>query len=238
MKIKGSTALVTGANRGLGAAFARGLLAAGAAKVYAAARDPSSVSIPGVVPVLLDVTQPDHIAALSRELTDVTLLVNNAGIAEFGLLLDPTSIDALHRQFETNAVGPLRLVQSFARVLAGNGGGAVINVLSVLSWVTLPGTGGYSASKATGWALGNALRHELSAQNTELLAVHSAVVDTDMGRDLPGPKITPDDVVQQALAALEAGQPELLADPTTHQVHAGLVAQPRVYVGATRANAP
>lgn len=238
MKIKGSIALVTGANRGLGAAFVRGLLDAGASKVYGAARDPSSVAMPGVVPVRLDVTQPDHVEALSRELTDVTLLVNNAGIAEYGSLLDPTAIDALHRQFETNAVGPLRLVQSFAPILAGNGGGAVINVWSVLSWVTMPGTGGYSASKAAGWALGNALRQELRTQGTELLAVHSAVIDTDMGHGLPGDRISPDDLVQQALAALEAGQAELLADPTTNQVHAGLVAQPRVYVGTTGSVSP
>lgn len=233
MKIEGSIALVTGANRGLGAAFARGLLAAGATKVYAAARDPASVSLPGVVPVRLDVTQPGQIAVLARELGDVTLLVNNAGIAEFGSLLDPNAIDALHRQFETNAVGPLRLVQAFAPILAGNGGGAVINVLSVLSWLTMPGTGGYSASKAAGWALGNALRQELKVQGTELLAVHSAVIDTDMGRGVPGEKIAPEDLVQQAIAALAAGQPELLADPTTHHVHAGLVAQPRVYIGAS-----
>lgn len=232
MKIEASIALVTGANRGLGAAFARGLLAAGATKVYAAARDPASVSLPGVVPVRLDVNRPEQVAALARELGDVTLLVNNAGIAEFGSLLDPSSIDALHRQFETNAVGPLRLVQAFAPILAGNGGGAVINVLSVLSWLTMTGTGGYSASKAAGWALGNALRQELKAQSTELLAVHSAVIDTDMGRGVPGEKIAPEDLVQQAIAALEAGQAELLADPTTQHVHAGLVAQPPVYVGA------
>ena len=233
MKIKGAIALVTGGNRGLGAAFTRGLLAAGATKVYAAARDPSSVALePGVVPVRLDVTQPEQIATLARELTDVTLLVNNAGIAEFGPLLETNAVDALHRQFETNAIGPLRLVQAFAPVLAGNGGGAVINVLSVLSWLTLPGTGGYSASKATGWALGNALRQELRAQGTELLAVHSAVIDTDMGRNVPGQKIAPDDLVHQTIAALAAGQSELLADPTTHHVHAGLVAQPRVYIGA------
>lgn len=232
MKIEGSVALVTGANRGLGAAFARGLLVAGAAKVYAAARDPDSVTLPGVVPVLLDVTRPEQVEALARELTDVTLLINNAGIGEFGPLLAPGAIDALQRQFETNAVGPLRVVQAFAPVLAAHGGGAIVNMLSVLSWLTLSGrSGGYSASKAAGWALGNALRQELKAQGTELLAVHAAFIDTDMARGVPGPKIAPDDVVRQAIAALEAGQPELLADPTTRDVHAGLAAAPPVYVG-------
>jgi len=231
MKIAGSVALVTGANRGLGAAFARGLMAAGAAKVYAAARDPATVALPGAVPVRLDVTRPDDAAMLATQLSDVTLLVNNAGIAEFGPLLAPNAIDALHKQFETNAVGPLRLVQAFAPTLARNGGGGVINVLSVLSWLTLPGTtGGYSASKAAAWALGNALRQELKAQGTELLALHAAFIDTDMARGVASAKTSPDEIVRLALAALEAGQPELLADATTRDVQRGLVAQPPVYV--------
>ena len=230
MKVQGSVALVTGANRGLGAAFARELLAAGAAKVYAAAREPSAVTLPGVVPVRLDVTRPEHAAALARELTDVTLLVNNAGIAEFGPLVAPGGIDALHRQLETNAVGPLRLVQAFAPALASHGGGAVVNVLSALSWLTLPDLGGYCASKAAGWALGNALRQELKAQGTELLAVHAAFIDTYMARGVAGPKIAPEDVVRQAIAALEAGQPELLADAITRGVHSGLVAEPPMYL--------
>lgn len=157
MKIQGSVALVTGANRGLGAAFARALLAAGAAKVYAAARDPARVTLPGAVPVRLDVTKPDEIAALARELTDVNLLVNNAGIGGSGPVLDPASIDTMHRQFETNAVGPLRMAQAFAPTLAARGDSAIVNVISALSWVTLPGvTGSYSASKAAAWALSNA----------------------------------------------------------------------------------
>lgn len=235
MKIQNSVALVTGANRGLGAAFARGLLAAGAAKVYAAARDPSSVQLPGVAPVRLDVTHPEHAAALARELGDVTLLVNNAGIFEFGPLLEAGSVDALRRQVETNAVGPLRLIQAFAPVLARNGGGAVVNVLSALSWLTLPGTGAYSASKAAGWALGNALRQELKAQRTELLAIHAAFIDTDMARGVPGPKIAPEDVVRQAIAALEAGRTELLADDVTRGVKQGFAAESPVYVTGPKA---
>ena len=231
MNIEGSVALVTGANRGLGAAFARGLLAGGAAKVYAAARDPASVSLPGAVPVRLDVNRPEDVASLARELEGVTLLVNNAGIGEFGPLMAPGAIEALRRQLETNAVGPLRLVQAFAPVLAANGGGAVVNVLSVLSWLTLPGSGGYSASKAAGWALSNALRQELKTQRTELLAVHAAHIDTDMVRGVPGPKSAPDDVVRHVLEALEAGQPELLVDATTRDVHRGLTADRPVYLG-------
>ena len=236
MKIQGSVALVTGANRGLGAAFARGLLAAGAAKVYAAARDPATVTVPGVVPVRLDVTQPDQIAALARELTDVSLLVNNAGIGGSGPVLDQKVIDTLRQQFETNAVGPLRMAQAFASTLVaragGGGGSAIVNVISALSWVTLPGaTGSYSASKAAAWALSNAMRQELQAQGTQVLSLHVAFIDTDMARGAPGPKSSPDEVVRQAIAALEAGQSELLADDVTRSVHAGLTAQPPMYLG-------
>jgi NAD(P)-dependent dehydrogenase (short-subunit alcohol dehydrogenase family) len=233
MKIQGSIALVTGANRGLGAAFARGLLAFGAAKVYAGARAPSSVKLSGVVAVRLDVTQPEQVDKLASELHDITLLVNNAGIGEFGPLLGPGAVESLQRQFDINAVGPLRLVQAFAPALAANGGGAVVNVLSVLSWLTLAGrSGGYSASKAAAWALSNALRQELKAQDTQLLAVHAGFIDTDMARAVPGPKSSPDDIVRQVITALEAGQPELLADAITLDVHRGLAAEPPVYVGA------
>jgi NAD(P)-dependent dehydrogenase (short-subunit alcohol dehydrogenase family) len=232
MNVQGSVALVTGANRGLGLAFARGLLAAGAHKVYAAARDPSSIAaLPGLAPIRLDVTNQAHIDAAATELRDVSLLVNNAGISSFGALLGPDGVESLQRQFATNALGPLALIRAFAPVLASNGGGAVVNVLSVLSWLTLPGSGGYSASKAAGWALGNALRGELKPQGTQLLALHVAFMDTDMARHAPGPKAAPEDVVRQALAALEAGQPELLADAVTRQVKQGLAAEPAVYLG-------
>jgi NAD(P)-dependent dehydrogenase (short-subunit alcohol dehydrogenase family) len=186
----------------------------------------------GVVPVRLDVTQPDQIAALARELTDVNLLFNNAGIGGSGPVLDPTSIDTLRQQLETNAVGPLRMAQAFAPSLAARGGSAIVNVISALSWVTLPGvTGSYSASKAAAWALSNAMRQELKAQGTQVLSLHVAFIDTDMARGTPGPKSSPDEVVRQALLALEAGQSELLADDVTRSVHAGLTAEPPMYLG-------
>ncbi|HEV6966542.1 SDR family oxidoreductase [Roseateles sp.] len=233
MKIKGSVALVTGANRGLGAAFARALLAGGAAKVYAAARNPAGITQPGVVPVPLDVTKPDQVAALARDLKDVTLLVNNAGIFEAGPLLAPNAAEALLRQIETNAVGPLRLVQAFAPVLAANGGGAVVNMLSVLSWLTIANVSGtYSASKAAAWALSNALRQELKGQGTALLSVHAGFIDTDMASGVQMPKTSPDAVARLAFEALEAGDSEVLVDEITRNVRAGFGATPAVYLGA------
>lgn len=232
MKIKDTVALVTGANRGLGAAFARALLSAGARKVYAAARDPLTVTQPGVIPVRLDVTRPEEVEALARELGDVSLVVNNAGIGGSGSVLDPAAIDTLRSQFETNAVGPLRLTQAFAPILAKHYSSAVINVISALSWVTLPGmTGSYSASKAAAWALSNAMRQELKAQGTEVLSLHVAFMDTDMARGVPGDKASPDDIAQMTLAALEDGQSEILADEVTQSVHAGLTANPPMYLG-------
>jgi NAD(P)-dependent dehydrogenase (short-subunit alcohol dehydrogenase family) len=232
MKIQGSVALVTGANRGLGSAFARALLAAGAAKVYAAARDPSTITLEGVVPVRLDVTRPDQIEKLAHELGDVSLLINNAGIGGSGPVLDPMSVDQLHQQFETNAVGPLRMVQAFAPAMAAQRSSAVINVISALSWATLPGiTGSYSASKAAAWALSNAMRQELKTQGTEVLSLHVAFMDTDMARGIPGPKSSPDEIARLAIAALEAGKSELLADEVTRSVHAGLTAEPPMYLG-------
>ena len=179
-------------------------------------------------------TRPDEIAALARELKDVNLLVNNAGIGGSGPVLDPRSIEALRQQFETNAVGPLRMAQAFAPTLGVRGSSAVINVISALSWITLPGmTGGYSASKAAAWALSNAMRHELKAQGTQVLSLHVAFIDTDMARGASGPKSSPDEIVRLAIETLEAGQSELLADDVTRSVHAGLTAQPPMYLGMT-----
>ena len=161
MKISGATALVTGANRGLGLAFARALLEAGAAKVYAGARNPDAVALPGVIPLKLDVTHDADVAAAAREAADVTLLVNNAGIAVPGGFLADGAIEAARDQFEVNFFGPLRMARAFAPVLRKNGGGAIINVLSVASWMNGPLLATYGASKSAAWALTNGLRIEL-----------------------------------------------------------------------------
>lgn len=225
MKIKDSVAFVTGANRGLGAAFAKALLAAGAKKVYAAARDPASVDIPGVHPVRLDVTRPGEVLAAARDFRDVTLVINNAGISNGGGLLNgQASLDAFRSEFEVNTFGLLAVSQAFAPHLAANGGGAIVNVLSALSWATLPGTGSYSATKAASWALTNGLRHDLKAQGTQVVALHVGFMDTDMTAKINAPKSRPEDVVAQVLAALEAGESEVLADAVSHQVKQGLSA--------------
>ncbi|HEY0917413.1 MAG TPA: SDR family oxidoreductase [Solimonas sp.] len=231
MKIKGSVALVTGANRGLGLAFAKALLAGGAKKVYAAARDPSTVTLPGVIPVKLDVTQPDQVAAAAAACGDVSLLINNAGI-----FLDDGENAAeaernARRQLDTNYHGIAHTTSAFAPVLAANGGGGIVNMLSVLSWIAMPGTSGYSASKAAAWALTNATRIQLKAQGTEVVGVHAGYIDTDMVAGVDAPKTSPADVAASALAALEAGQIEALADDISRQVKAGLNAQPPSYAG-------
>src|SRR5712692_4999082 len=155
MKVRESVAFVTGANRGIGLAFAQELLAAGARKVYASARNPERITLEDVERVRLDVTQPEGIVAAARKYTDVNLLINNAGIALWIGLLSRDAVAAARSEMETNYFGPLLLSRAFAPVLANNGGGAIVNVLSILSWVAVPNAGTYSASKAAAWALTN-----------------------------------------------------------------------------------
>lgn len=219
MKIKGSTALVTGANRGLGLAYARALVAAGASKVYAGARDPSSVTLEGVVPVRLDVTSAEDIAAAAALCSDVDLVINNAGvIARAGLLTDD---GGLREAMETNLYGILSVSQAFAPVLKKNGGGVLVNMLSALSWVSLPSTSAYSVTKAAAWALSNGLRNELHGQGTQVVSVHAGYIDTDMVKDVDSPKSPPQDIAAAVLAGIEAGDSEVLSDDTSRHVKAG-----------------
>lgn len=230
MKIHDSVAFVTGANRGIGAEFARQLLAAGARKVYAAARSPESVHIDGVEAVRLDVTKPETIATAARRCADVNLLINNAGISLWTDFLAPDGVRAARSELETNYFGPLELSRAFAAILAGNGGGAIINMLSVVSWVAVPTGGTYSASKAAAWSLTNGLRTALKAQGTRVLGVHVGPVDTDLASQLTLPKVQPAEVVRRSLAALEQGRSEVLVDELTRQVKAGLSVEPGVYL--------
>jgi len=222
MNIEGSVAIVTGANRGLGAAFCRTLLERGARKVYGGARNPQSIDHPDVIPVQLDVTSAADVAAAAQRCVDVTLLINNAGIGTGTAALADDAIEAARREFETNVYGPLALSHAFAPVLAGNGGGAVINVLSVLAWISMPSTAIYCASKAAGWSLTNSLRQELAAQHTQVLGLYVGYMDTDMTADITAPKSDPAAVAGQALDGIVAGAHEVLADDISRHVRSAL----------------
>ena len=230
MNIENSVVLITGANRGIGLAFARELLARGARKVYAAARDPASVSLPGVQALRLDVTQPDEVTAAAQLATDVNLVINNAGIAQTGGFLALDSEAVARRIFETNFFGVLNMSKAFAPVLKANGGGALLNVLSVASWVNGGELAAYSASKSAAWSLTNALRHELAAQKTQVLGLHMAYVDTDLTRGFEVPKSSAEQIVQRALDGLAAGADEVLADVLTEQIRQGLADPRPVYL--------
>jgi NAD(P)-dependent dehydrogenase (short-subunit alcohol dehydrogenase family) len=230
MKIENAVALVTGANRGIGLAFTRELLARGARKVYGGARDPSTITQPGVQPLRLDVTRPDEVAAAVARAGDVTLVVNNAGVGHVGGFLAADSEDVARRQFETNFFGMLRMSKAFAPVLAANGGGALLNVLSIVSWINGGQLAAYAASKSAAWSLTNSLRHELAPQKTHVLALHMAFVDTDLVRAIAGPKTSADDIVTRALDGLEVGLDEVLADERTTLVKQGLTAPTPSYL--------
>jgi NAD(P)-dependent dehydrogenase (short-subunit alcohol dehydrogenase family) len=222
MNIEGSVVLVTGANRGLGAVFGRELARRGAAKVYGAARQPEAVTADGVTPVGLDITDPAQVAAVARQCPDVTLLINNAGVMKASTFTEAPSLDAARLEMETNYFGTLSMCRAFAPILAANGGGALVNMLSVTSFYSNPLDASYGASKAAAWSLTNGVRTELHHQGTLVVAVHASFIDTDMAALASGPKDSPESVVQHALDAVEAGQVEVLADERSRFVKASL----------------
>ena len=221
MQIEGSVALVTGANRGIGKALAQELLARGASKVYAGVRDPSSVTEPRIVPVALDVTDAARVADVAKQLTDVQIVVNNAGIGHAATALQ-ADLDHARAQLEVNYLGIVSMTQAFAPVLAANGGGAFANVLSVTSWVAEPHLATYSASKAAAWLFTNAARVELRRQGTQVLGVHVGYVDTDLTAGFAVEKIAPPVVATAVLDALEAGESEVAVDEFSRNVKAAL----------------
>lgn len=226
MEIRGRVALVTGAGGGLGAELVRQLLDRGASKVYAAARREIGWDDTRVVPLLLDVTDAGEVAAAAQRATDVDLLVNNAASAGDPSLLT-SELDAIRATFEANVFGPLVLVRAFAPILAARGGGAIVDVHSLLSWLTTPGS--YAPSKAAFWGVTNALRAELP--DTQVLGAHFGYVDTPMTEGLDVAKSSPTAIVQSILDALEAGASEVLADQLTVDLHAVL---PSLTTGAAR----
>jgi NAD(P)-dependent dehydrogenase (short-subunit alcohol dehydrogenase family) len=223
VKINGTTALVTGGLRGLGAAFTAELLARGATRVYATARSGGSSDEPRVEVVRLDVNDVAAVGELAARASDVDLVVNNAGVTTRSNLLT-SPLDDVREEFETNVFGLLHVARAFAPVLAANGGGALVDVHSVLSWAT---TGsGYEASKAAAWGVTNGLRALLAPQGTLVTGVHLGYTATDMTAALDVPKNDPRDVVRAALDGVERDENEVLADDVSRQVKALLAGDP------------
>jgi NAD(P)-dependent dehydrogenase (short-subunit alcohol dehydrogenase family) len=224
------TALVTGANRGLGRRFAEQLLARGAT-VYAAARRPETIDLPGAIPLQLDITDPESVRRAAETAGDVNVVINNAGVSTRAGLLDG-SLDDIRLEMETHYFGTLSVIRAFTPVLerntAGKGGGRILNVLSVLSWLHPATSGAYSAAKAAAWALTDAVRDELTPRGIQVSALHVGYMDTDMVDYIPADQKTdPAVVAQLALDGLFAGQPEIIGDELTQTVKAHLSAAPQ-----------
>ncbi|MEU7069955.1 SDR family oxidoreductase [Streptomyces narbonensis] len=225
MELKDAVAVVTGANRGLGRHLAAQLMARGA-KVYAAARRPETVDLPGAVPLRLDLTDAESIREAARTASDATLLVNNAGIST-GTPLIAGGLEAVRLEMEVNFFGPLAVTRAFAPVIESNDGGAVLNVLSVLSWLHPAGLGSYAAAKAAAWALTGAVREELAPRGIAVTALHVGYMDTDMAAGVPAEQKTdPAEVAALALTGIETGLPEIVADDVTRHVKQSLAAAP------------
>ncbi|OBJ54829.1 SDR family oxidoreductase [Mycobacterium sp. 1423905.2] len=219
VNIKGSTVVVTGGQRGLGKAVVEELLERGAAKVYATARNPQPSQDPRVVSVALDVTDAESVAALAKTASDAQIVVNNAGTLGATKLLR-SDIEEVKAVFETNYFGALRVAKAFASILARNGGGALVDIHSVLSWVG--GFGGYGDSKAALWLATNSLRIELEPQGTLVTGVHLGYTDTDLVSDHDVPKNDPRQVAREILDGIERGDAEVLADEISRTIKASL----------------
>ncbi|MCF3132905.1 SDR family oxidoreductase [Streptomyces olivochromogenes] len=211
--------MVTGGRRGLGAALVDELLARGARKVYSTARSAYTDDRPQVVTAELEVRSQASVAALAEAATDVDIVFNNAGILLPAPLLTGDFEDA-RTTFDVNVFGPLRVARAFAPILAANGGGALVNMHSVLSW--LAGSGAYGASKAAAWSLTNSLRVELAGQQTQVVGVHAGFIDTEMVSAMNLPKATPAEVAARIVDGLEAGATEVLTDDVTVATKAAL----------------
>ena len=234
MKLSGSIALVTGANRGLGRAFVMALREAGCAKVYAAARRIESLTSDSVIePTQLDITNAEHITSAAAICSDVNILINNAGVAGCTPSLGVSTTANARLEMETNYFGTLAMCRAFAPVLKRNGGGALVNVLSVVSWFNAPMQGTYCASKAAESSLTKAVRFELRAQGTLVVAVYAGYIDTDMAARMWGAeefsKSSPAEIATRVLAGIEDGTEEVLTDERAQGVHSALLKDARPF---------
>lgn len=231
MEVKNCVALVTGANRGLGKAMVEALLAAGAGRVYAGAREPRSIVVTDgrLVPIQLDVTEDPLVNAAAEACRTVNVLINNAGIMTNTPMLAEGSEAALRAELEVNVFGTLRMIRAFASVLGANGGGVIANVLSVASWVAYPHNATYGASKHAALALTDAARFQLKAQGTRVIGVFSGYIDTDMAASVNLPKISPRLVADRTLAGIRGDHTLVCADERTEATWKAVRGDPEAF---------
>ena len=217
-KISGNVAFITGANRGIGRAITEALLQRGASKVYAAARRPEEIADlterfgDRIEAIELNVTNGDQVQAATERAGDVALLINNAGVAVGGGLTDDTVLQSARQEMEVNYFAPLQLLQGFAPILAGNGGGAIVNISSIAGLSSFPFFPTYSASKAAVHSLTQAARALLATQKTAVHGVYPGPVDTDMAKEIEMDKATPSEVANAILDGVEAGTTDIFPD--------------------------
>lgn len=225
MNLKEKTVLVTGSSRGIGAALVRALLEAGVKKVYATARSTESLDDiverdpRRVIPLQLDVTDAQSVAHLPQQANDVEILINNAGILAFGSILDIDEA-TLRAQFETNFYGALNVAKVLLPPMVSAGAGAIVNVLTLLSFASMPGMAAYNASKAATWSMTQSLRASLQNTNVQVHAVFPGAVDTEMLAEVPIDKTSPDAVAGAILSGIEAGAEDIFPDPMSTAVYA------------------
>jgi len=220
MNIAGSTALVTGANRGLGRHLASELISRGAT-VYAGARNPDAVDLPGAKVVAIDITDPASVASAVEIAGDVTLLINNAGSSTGSDLLNGDEA-RIRFEMDTHFFGTLSVIRAFAPKISTNGGGSILNILSVLSWVSFPRSGAYCAAKSAEWSMTNALRVRLAEQNIRVAGLHVGYMDTDMTASITAPKSNPADIAKIAIDGVEQDLFEIVADDVSREMQAAL----------------
>jgi NAD(P)-dependent dehydrogenase (short-subunit alcohol dehydrogenase family) len=222
MIIENSIAIVTGANRGIGKALVEALAEAGAKKIYATARDVTSLSFESVrteiVPVQLDVCDLASIDNLVREAGDASALFNNAGVLDFGDILD-SPLENLQRNLETNFFGTLAMAKAFAPIIEENGGGAIINTLTLLSLASMPGLAAYNASKAAAWSMTLSLRASLEQRKIAVHSVFPGAVDTAMLEGVEMPKASPIDVAAEIVKGVNANEEDIFPDAMSTEVY-------------------